>query len=165
MEMIKERVIYDNTSNGFDEWKENYLYDNDEELSDDELWERYNEDLSIWADDERMNLNKEVDGVIIAFADLGFWNGRTTGARKFNSNIKSIINTCGCDYIKLYCDRYNVKSDLMHHDGTHHLIYRVAPCDKVNKIMELAERGSLTLEYFNKNTKSVRKYVAKIYGW
>ena len=39
----------------------------DEEWSD----EVYNE-----LGDERQNLNKDVNGVIIAFGDLGLWNGR-----------------------------------------------------------------------------------------
>ena len=160
-----EKVIYDNTSDGFDEWKEDYLYDNDENFTDEELWERYNESLTLWADDEKMNLNKTLDGVIVAFADLGFWNGRTTGAMKFSDNLKSIIDTCDCDYIELYCNRYDVKSNLMHHDGTHHLIYRLVPHNKVNKIMEHACNGTLTFEYFRKNSKSIRKYVAEIYGW
>lgn len=166
--MANKKTIYDNRSNGFDEWKEDYLAEmceDEEPLTEDELWQIYNEELSIWADDERANLNKKLDGVIIAFADLGFWNGRTTGARKFNSNLNSIINTCGCDYIDLYCDRYNVKSNLYHHDGTHYLTYRLAPYNKVNEIMERAERGILTLEYVNKHTKSIRKYVAEIFGW
>ena len=165
MKESKKSVIYDNTSNGFEEWKEDYLYDNDRDLSEDELWERYNEMLSIWAGDERMSLNKTLDGVIVAFADLGFWDGRTTGARKFNSNINSIIDTCGCDYIELFCGRYDVKSNLIHHDGTHHLTYRLVPYGKVNKIMEHACNGTLTFEYFRKNSESIRKYVAEIYGW
>lgn len=159
-----KRVIYDNTSNGFGGWKEDYLYDNDEEFTNEELWERYSESLSMWADDERMNLNKTLNGIIIAFCDLGFWDGRTTGARKFDDNINSILDTCGCDYIELYYDQEDVKSNLMHHDGTHHLTYRLAPYNKVRKIMELASNGNLTLEYFKNNTKSIMKHITKIYG-
>lgn len=165
--MKTDRTIYDNTSDNFSDWKEDYLneYEHAKDYSDEDFWVRYNEDLTMWADDEKMNLDKELDGVIIAFADLGFWNGRTVGAKKFTSNLNSIIDVCDCDYIKLYCDRYNVKSNLMHHDGTHYLTYRLAPHNKVNEIMERAKRGILTLEYFNKHTKSLRKTVAEIYGW
>lgn len=50
----------------------------DEEWSD----EVYNE-----LGDERQNLNKDVNGVIIAFGDLGLWNGRKQGYQILGDNI------------------------------------------------------------------------------
>ncbi len=71
-----------------------------------------------------------------------------------------------CDDGKFYCDRYNVKSVLYHHDGRHYVTYRIAKDeDTVERIMERAEAGELTLEYFNRHTKTLRPYVAKVYGW
>ena len=56
----------------------------DEEWSD----EVYNE-----LGDERQNLNKDVNGVIIAFGDLGLWNGRKQGYQILGDNIAGILQS------------------------------------------------------------------------
>lgn len=171
-----ERIIVDTRFNAdnFNEWKndlllsqeDNGIFYNEDEEDERDLIETYCKDLQFWAQDEKENLNKEIDGVIVAFADLGFWNGRRIGGKIFNNNISSIVDYCNCDDLKLYCDRYNVKGDLFHHDGTHHLTYRVAKrYDITNDFMQRAESGILTYEYFMKHTKSLLPYVKKIYGW
>ena len=48
------------------------LEDDSYEVSDAE----WSEAIELWLYDERQNLDKEVDGVIVAFADLGLWDGR-----------------------------------------------------------------------------------------
>ena len=55
----------------------------DEEWSD----EVYNE-----LGDERQNLNKDVNGVIIAFGDLGLWNGRKQGYQILGDNMPGYYN-------------------------------------------------------------------------
>ena len=72
----------------------------DEEWSD----EVYNE-----LGDERQNLNKDVNGVIIAFGDLGLWNGRKQGYQILGDNIAGILQSTQYDaewygdgYPKLY---------------------------------------------------------------
>lgn len=172
----KEYIIVDTyfpDDNTFQRWKEDYIENQKdcnedyEEEDDTDLYERYYEDVETWIGDEKMNLNKVIDGIIIAFANLGFWNGRTKGAKLFTDNIKSIIwAEQSCDYFKIYGDRYNIKGKMSHHDGTHYLTYRVAPDhETAEKIMELANMGQLTEEYFNRKTKSLRKHIANIYGW
>lgn len=171
----KEYIIVDTyfpDDNTFERWKNDYIdfqteMDEEFEVPDDtDLYEEYYRDIEMWIDDEKMNLNKEIDGIIVAFADLGFWNGRTKGAKLFTDNINSIIDNCNCDYFKIYVDRYNVKGQMSHHDGTHYLTYRVAPnYETAEEIMELANMGQLTEEYFNKKTKSLRKHIANIFGW
>ena len=157
-------TIFDPTD--YENWKIDLFCSEIVECTEDELVERYWREKEEWVYDEKANLNKNIDGIIIGFADLGFWNGRTTGAKNFGSNISNIINMCGCDNGKFYADRYNIKSNLCHHDGTHYCTYRIAKNEKqANKIMELAEQGILTYDYFKKHTRSLREYVADIYGW
>lgn len=60
----------------------------DEEWSD----EVYNE-----LGDERQNLNKDVNGVIIAFGDLGLWNGRKQGYQILGDNIAEILQSTQYD--------------------------------------------------------------------
>lgn len=159
---VNHRVIW--TNNDYDEWKTCML--EDEEYNEDELdYERYSEDCSDNLYDERANLNVPVDGVIVCFADLGLWDGHHNGAKTFGSNVKNILYSSD-DYLDWYCDRYNVRCTGIHHDGTNTYLYRVAKDstqadDLVNSIVY----GDMTVEQFMKATKSLRSYVANVYGW
>lgn len=44
-------------------------------------------------DDERSNLNKEVDGIIVVFGNLGLWNGRRQGYQILGSTIADILKS------------------------------------------------------------------------
>ena len=115
--------------------------------------------------DEQINLNVPVDGYVVAFVDMGRWNGRPKGAKVMGDKVNSIFNVME-DYNKFYCDRWNVRSDLTHHDGTHHCLYRVAASrDAAESLVEQIAYGGLTEEQFKKRTKSLRPYVAQVYGW
>lgn len=78
--------------------------DEDFELTD----ERWAECVQNWLGDERANLNKEIDGVIIAYANLGFWNGRNQGFRILGSNINEIFSICE-DHNEWFGDGYNIR--------------------------------------------------------
>ena len=71
----------------------------DEEWSD----EVYNE-----LGDERQNLNKDVNGVIIAFGDLGLWNGRKQGYQILGDNIAGILQSTQYD-AEWYGDGYDIR--------------------------------------------------------
>lgn len=88
----------------------------DEEWSD----EVYNE-----LGDERQNLNKDVNGVIIAFGDLGLWNGRKQGYQILGDNIAEILQSTQYD-AEWYGDGYDIRGRMSHHDGTNYVLYRVA---------------------------------------
>lgn len=164
-----KRIIWDNLDVNYDDWKDDwreYLEVNGLTEEDSDLYEWVDETLSIYLDDERLNLNKKVDGVIVAFADLGMWDGRHNGARVVGTNVKDILYDRNCDYASWYCDRYNVRFDGVHHDGRNHYLYRVA------KDSETAERltnriayDGMTEKEFMRATKSLRPYVAKVYGF
>lgn len=159
-----KRIIW--TNDNYDEWLKSMLSDMEEgETEDDFDYERYAEDCSFWLDDERANLNEEVEGCIIAFAELGLWDGKHNGAKIVGTNVKQILNS-QCDYVTWFCDRYNVRCEASHHDGTNHILYRVA------KNREAAERlanriayEGMTEEEFRKATRSLRPYIAKVYGF
>ena len=117
-------------------------------------------------EDERANLDVEVDGYIVAFASLGLWNGRVNGAKVIGTNVKDILYDSNCDYYTWYCDVHNVRFSGAHHDGRNNYLYRVA------KDKETAERLANRIAYhemtekeFRRATKSLRPYVAKVYGW
>lgn len=165
---MKERIIWSNFDIFYDEWVEDFK-DSCEANGIDEnemdLYEWVDECLSDYLDDERLNLNKEVDGVIVCFADLGFWDGHHQGARTMGTNVKNILHS-DCDYTEWYCDRYNVRCTAAHHDGRNSYLYRVA------KDRETAERlvnkiayEDMTEQQFMKATKSLKPYVERVYGW
>jgi hypothetical protein len=160
MAKTKKRIIF--TNDNYCEEHEYYKEQYGEEYS----IEQYYEDVEINFYDEKENLDVEVDGCIVAFADLGLWYGRATGAKVFGTKVNSILNSFDCDYCTWYCDRYNVHGRLVHHDGTNKIVYRVA------KDKETAERiankiisGNMNYERFCRNTKSLKPYISKVYGF
>ena len=56
-----------------------YYQDFQREIMEDESYkvsdEEWADEVHHWLDDERSNLNREIEGVIIAFAVIGTWRG------------------------------------------------------------------------------------------
>ena len=116
-------------------------------------------------EDERTNLDVEVDGYIVAFANLGLWNGRVNGAKLVGYNVKDILYS-NDDYVTWFCDHYNVRCDTIHHDGRNHILYRVASSkEQAERLVNKIAYEDMSEEEFRKATKSLRPYVAKVYGW
>ena len=159
--MAKKRIIW--TNDDFDEWYEEMLKDGyDEEEITPEL---YHHDCEINLGDERTNLNIEVCGHIIAYANIGTWQGNVNGCGIIGSNVRDILSS-NCDYCTWYCDAYNVRFDGIHHDGSNHYLYRVVETkEQAERLMDRVVNGSLTEVQFRKATKSLRPYVARVYGW
>ena len=157
-----KRIIWSNYD--YEDWKKCMMEDG---FSEEECtYERYYDDCDLFLQDERANLNVEVDGVIVAFASLGLWDGAYNGAAKFGSNVKNILVSSSCDYCTWYCDRYNVRFDGIHHDGSNHYIYRVAKNeDEASRLIHKIAYEDMTEEQFRKATRSLKPYVAKVYGW
>lgn len=113
----------------------------DEEWSD----EVYNE-----LGDERQNLNKDVNGVIIAFGDLGLWNGRKQGYQILGDNIAGILQSTQYD-AEWYGDGYDIRGRMSHHDGTNYVLYRVAENrDDAERIADKSTTMKLTRMVFAK---------------
>jgi hypothetical protein len=142
--------------------------DNWDEMEDDDKQEYASELNSMYLDDERINLNIELDNSILVIADLGLWNGRKQGYRIIGSNIKDILEfNRSCDYAEWYSDGYNIKGKQSHHDGTNYFEYREIRTNRnidnlTEKIYNGDEISRKTLNYY---TKSIAPKVAKLYGW
>jgi len=158
---MKKKIIWSN--NDYDEWEKAMLEDgySEEEIS----YELYYENKEFDMQDERANLNVDVDGCIIAIADLGLWDGRRNAAKIVGCNVKDILYS-DCDFVTWYCDRYNVCCDAIHHDGTNYITYRVAKSrESAEELIDKLISDKISLEGLMKKTKSLRPYVAKVYGW
>lgn len=157
----QRRVIW--TNNDYDEWRDCCLADG---FSEDEVsYDCYYDDCENNLYDERANLDIEVEGVIVAFASLGLWDGRRNGAKVVGTNVRDILS-CDCDYMTWYCDPHNVRCDAIHHDGTNQYLYRVAKDrETAVRLVNKIAYEDMTEEAFRKSTRSLRKYVANVYGW
>lgn len=138
------------------EWSGNEEHDvTDEEWAD---------EVSLWLDDERTNLNKDVNGVIIAFADLGLWYGRRQGYKIIGNNIADILRSS--HDAEWFGDTYNIRGVEHHHDGTNYILYRVAKdMETARRITEKIYEGTINEAQFRRMTHSLHPYVAEIYGW
>lgn len=168
MNMAKKQIIWSSDYYMNDEAREEYENSQREILDD----EDYTVSDRHWADvvdgylgDERMNLDKQVDGIIIAFADLGLWNGRRQGYKILGHNVNGIFNVSEDDN-EWYGDGFNIRGSLSHHDGTHYVLYRVVKdMDEAERIGEMIYNREIDEAGFRKKTRSLYPYVAEVYGW
>ena len=119
-------------------------------------------------DDERRNLDKNLDGRIVVIADLGLWDGRHWGYKTIGWNLGSVLAVAQGDDFRLYYDSEtdDVKMDDHHHDGTNHYTFRETRKGKdIEPLLDLIYAGKQTDEDIAKYTKPLGKYVRKIYGW
>jgi hypothetical protein len=156
-----------------EDWREDYKescenndmeYDPDDEYA---IYEWMMETNKEYFYDERMNLDKVVEGRILVIADLGLWNGRKSAYKIVESgNIKDILGFT-YDCAEFYGDGYNIRGTEVHHDGTNHYLYRVIREDRniQNLLDDIYEGREYTMKKLNYYTKSLYKDVAKVYGW
>ena len=138
-----------------------------EEPTDNEVMDEVYYQEELWYGDEQLNLDKELEGRIVAIADVGTWRGRRSGYKLCGSRLNEILGFCHCDYISVYTDKYNVKADMYHHDGTHHVEYRELREDTNYEVLldALYNQEPISREMIRKYTKSLRPYVKDIYGF
>ena len=116
-------------------------------------------------DEARSILNRKIDGVIIAFGDLGLWNGRKQAYRIFENNIADILYT-ECDEAEWYGDGRDIRGWMKHHDGTNHVLFRIAKNkSEASAIGSRIYDGKIDEKGFQQMTDSLYPYIARIYGW
>lgn len=170
---MKKHIIWSNMNLDIEDWRDDYKescenndmeYDPDDEYA---IYEWMMETNKEYFYDERMNLDKVVEGRILVIADLGLWNGRKSAYKIVDSgNIKDILGFT-YDCAEFYGDGYNIRGTEVHHDGTNHYLYRVIREDRniVNLLNDIWDGKEYTMKKLNYYTKSLYKDVAKVYGW
>lgn len=154
--------IYD-----IESWRE--AFEDGDELSESELWERADELNSSYLDDERVNLNVELPTQIVCIADLGLWNGRRTGYKIIGNNIADCLYS-QCDYNTWYVDSNgDFCCYATHHDGTNHYVYRAFKENlsetSIDNFLYKLISGDLKEGDISKYTKRIGPEIAKIYGF
>lgn len=117
--------------------------------------------------DELANLRVETENRIICIADMGLWDGRRTGYKLCNRLLSECLTVGNYDYNHLYFDGYNVRKTSKHHDGTNYYLFReVKPGVDIDKLCnKLYNNETISKEMLNRYTRSLRRYVKKVYGW
>lgn len=149
----------------FEEW----CNDNGLDPEEEDIYEFIKDELDVWFDDEKTNLNIPC-GEIVAIADLGLWDGRHSSYKVLKGdNVNNIFNINTEDYCDFYCDRYDVRADITHHDGTNHLLFREVREGRERAFKNLCEalynQEEVTRKQINYCTRSLRPKVAKVYGF
>lgn len=120
-----------------------------------------------YLDDERINLSGIKTNQIVAIADLGLWNGRRTGYKLFDS-VKDCLYS-DCDDVEWYCDRYDFKATMIHHDGTNYITYREKKdnisTDQWLNFIDKIFRGIVTKADITRYSKSLTPKIKNVYGW
>ena len=122
---MKKQIIWTSETYLDDDAREEYQQYQREILEDEEYCitdREWAEVVDGYLADERMNLDKEVDGVIIAFANVGRWNGRRQGYKILGNTINEIFNISE-DSNEWYSDGNNIRAILAHHDASHYVLY------------------------------------------
>lgn len=157
-------------------WKEDiadymneFIEEGDENIwtvDDQEVTERFYEDIWEMYDCEKINLDYTLPNNIIAIGSVGRWNGTFAGGKVMGNNLNEILYAGDCDDINVYWDRYNVHSELAHHDGRHSMTYRMLK-DGVDGdwlLNKLVYGGGLSSNDITRYTTSLVPYVKKVYG-
>lgn len=172
--MAKKDIIYDSELQDWtsEEFKKDYkerCYLSDEEINemtDDDLYNAAVNDNDDWLQSEIFNLDKELDGNIIVIADLHLWNGVRSGYKVIGNNLKNVLTSSVGSSYKVYCDAYNVRAEDAHHDGTNTYMFReIKENVNIDILKDKIYNGTFTSADISRYTKSLRPYVAKIYGW
>lgn len=167
--LTERHIIWSNMNLNFDDWKED-LQNEYPNLSEDELYCKMYDLNNEYLEDERVNLNIQLNESIIIIADIGRWNGRFSGYKVIDSgNIKDCLYS-DSDYANWYVDKYgDLRSEQSHHDGTNYLLYRVFK-DNVSDIqkenfLNKIYNGTVTRQDISRVTKRIGDDIAKVYGF
>lgn len=142
------------------------------ELTEDERMMLMHEINGGYLDDERANLNIQLDQPILIIADLGLWTGRHMGYKEIASgNIRDCLySDRDIDYSTWYVDRLgDLRCDAIHHDGTNHYLYRTykdgVRDSQIDLLKEKLYRGIATRADITRVTRRLGDDIAKVYGF
>lgn len=105
--MTEQRhLIWSNYDLDYEDWRDD-LEEDHPELTEDERMALMYEINNRYLDDERVNLNIQLDQPILVIADLGLWNGRRTGYQEISSgNIRDCLYSGrDIEYATWYVDK------------------------------------------------------------
>lgn len=167
---MKKRIIWSNMNLNIDDWRDGYAeYCEMNGIDPGDEYDIYNwmEDINAeYLNDERANLDKQLDGDILILGDLGLWNGRAHGYKIARANLNAIFDIDD-DLTEFYADGREIRATGCHHDGRNYYLFRAArPGRDIDKLLNAIYCGEyIRPQKLNYYTRSIYADVAKIYGW
>jgi len=167
----QKHLIWSDYDLDYEDWRAD-LEEQYPELSEDERMALMYEINGDYLDDERTNLNIQLDQPILVIADLGLWYGRRMGYREIESgNIRDCLSSDrDIMYATWYVDKLgDLRCSAVHHDGTNRLLYRTyKPGVRDSQIDLLKEKlyyGKATRADITRITRRLGDEIGKVYGW
>lgn len=176
---IARHIVWSDADLNLDDWRDDLLenaevngYDLDPN-DEDALYKEMVETNERYLEDERVNLDIQLDRPIVVIAKLGLWDGPHNAYKEIESgNIKDCLySLCGSNCTDTwYVDAYgDLRCDETHHDGTNHYRYRVWR-EKVSEAGKERFRtavleGRATNTMITNYTKSIGVEIADVFGW
>lgn len=162
-------VIWSNMNLNLDDWRDDIQadYPGATEKAMTSLMYDINND---YLDDERCNLNIQLNQPIIVIADIGRWNGRFQGYKMIDSgNIRDCLYS-DTDLTEWYVDMDgNFKADAIHHDGHNHYMYRVfkngVSDEQIEELQDKIYSGTVTKEDIDRVTRPLGYDISNVYGF
>ena len=164
---MKKITIWSNNLD-YSDWKDDLEelypdYSNEDRIS--LMYDINNEYL----EDERVNLDIQLDRPILVIADLGLWNGRFSGYKEIGSGRISDCLYSNTDYCTWYVDGYgDLRCDAVHHDGTNHYLYRTykenVSDTQIENLKNKIYEGTVTRRDITRITCRIGDAIASVYG-
>lgn len=166
--MAKKHIIWTNdiAESDLEYARENLVENGIEDINDEMSYNTCRENIDLYYEDEKINLNKPLHGRVLCIADLGLWNGRRSGYRIMGANLNEVLKAFQGDYCEVYFDGRNICATDTHHDGTNHYTFREIREDKnIDNLLGKLYNGTATSRDIATYTKSLAPYACEIYGW
>lgn len=164
-----DHLIWSNLHLDLDDWRADLLAEHPD-ASESDLYQLMYDQNDSYLDDERVNLNIQLDGPILVIGDIERWNGRVSGYKEIQSgNIRDCLYA-DTDYSTWFVDRKgDLRCDAIHHDGRNHYLYRVYKPGvteaQIERLKEKIYDGVATRADIARVTQRLGDEIGKVYGW
>lgn len=168
-----KHVVWTNHNVDYDMWAQNLKTEDPDtygDMTEEEMLNAIDAQIHDALLAERENLNIQLNRPILVIADIGRWNGRSSGYAEIKSgNIKDCLQT-GCEYATFYVDgNGDLRCEAYHHDGTNHYLFRVykdtATDTQIENLKWKIYCSSATRRNITSITSRLGVEIAKVYGW
>lgn len=164
-----DHLIWSNYHLDLEDWRDD-LQAIHSDASDSELFQIMCDINDTYLDDERANLDIQLDRPILVIGDIERWNGRVSGYKEIQSgNIKDCLYA-DTNYSTWYVDRRgDLRCDAIHHDGINHYLYRMyksnASESQIERLKAKIYDGVATRADINRITQRLGDEIGNVYGW
>lgn len=140
------------------------------ELSEEERIQLMYESNADSLNDERANLDIQLEQPILVIADLGLWNGRRMAFKEIESGKISECLYDQADFCTWFVDQLgDLRCDALHHDGENYYLYRVrregVSDEQIEGLKWKLHCHKATRADINRLTRRLGDEIGKVYGW